>query len=56
MKKICLMGGAVVNAGDFLLEKRSYDLIRHFIPDSEMRLAVKANLIRTKDAVFTVFP
>lgn len=36
MKKICLMGGAVVNAGDFLLEKRSYDLIRHFIPDSEI--------------------
>lgn len=36
MKKICLMGGAVINSGDFLLEKRSHELIRHFIPDSEI--------------------
>lgn len=30
------MGGAVINSGDFLLEKRSHELIRHFIPDSEI--------------------
>lgn len=36
MTKICLMGGAVINSGDFLLEKRSFELIRHFIPNSEI--------------------
>lgn len=43
MKKICLMGGAVVNAGDFLLEKRSYDLIRYFVPDSEITVLKRVN-------------
>ena len=32
------MGGAVINAGDFLLEKRSFELIRHFMPDSEITM------------------
>lgn len=36
MKKICLMSGAVVNAGDFLIEKRTKELINHFLPDSEV--------------------
>ena len=38
MKKICLMSGAVINAGDFLIEKRSLDLIKHFLKDSEVTI------------------
>ena len=38
MKRICLMSGAVINAGDFLIEKRSLELIKHFIPDSEVTI------------------
>lgn len=38
MKKICLMSGAVINSGDFLIEKRSLALIKHFIPDSEVTI------------------
>lgn len=37
-KKICLMSGAFLNAGDFLIEKRSLELIRHFLPDSEVNV------------------
>lgn len=36
MMKICLMSGAVINAGDFLIENRAHALINHFIPGSEV--------------------
>ena len=43
MKKICLMSGAVINAGDFLLEKRSKELINHFVPDSDITVLNRVN-------------
>ena len=36
MIKLCLMSGAFLNAGDFLIERRSLDLIKHFIPNSDV--------------------
>lgn len=32
------MSGAVINAGDFLIEKRTHDLIKHFIPEAEVTI------------------
>ena len=36
MIKLCLMSGAFLNAGDFLIERTSLDLIKHFIPNSDV--------------------
>ena len=36
LKHICLMSGAVINAGDFLIEKRALALIQHFIPEARV--------------------
>ena len=38
LMKICLMSGAVINAGDFLIENRAHALINHFIPGSEVTI------------------
>ncbi len=42
MKKVCLLSGAVINSGDFLIEKRSLELIKHFLPDSEIKICNRA--------------
>ncbi len=36
MRKVCLLSGAFLNAGDFLIEKRSVELIRRFLPKYEI--------------------
>lgn len=38
MKKIALMSGAYVNAGDFLIEQRCQELLKHFVPDAEIHV------------------
>lgn len=35
--KICYMTGAVKNAGDFLIEKRTEELIRFMLPKAEIK-------------------
>ena len=32
------MSGAVINAGDFLIEKRAIQLLKHFIPDANISI------------------
>lgn len=35
------MSGAVANAGDFLITKRSIELLKHFIKDSDIEVIYK---------------
>lgn len=41
MKKILYMSGAVVNAGDFLIEKRAKALLNKFIPNIELTTEIR---------------
>ncbi len=43
MKNVLYMTGAVVNAGDFLIEKRSKALLKRFIPDIELTTEIRVN-------------
>ncbi|MDE5781626.1 MAG: hypothetical protein K2I03_09165 [Lachnospiraceae bacterium] len=41
--KIILMSGAVANAGDFLITKRSIELLKHCIKDSDIEVINRLN-------------
>ena len=41
MKKLLYMSGAVVNAGDFLIEKRALALLHHLIPEASLTIACR---------------
>lgn len=44
MKNILYMTGAVVNAGDFLIEKRALALLNYFIPKCKTVIAPRVGL------------
>lgn len=44
MKNICYMSGAVINAGDYLIEKRTIQLLKKFIPDANISILNRVNI------------
>ena len=44
MKKFIILSGAYINAGDFLIEKRSKELLMHHIPDAKISVLNRVNV------------